>query len=258
MSRKAANIILAQVTLKPDSVLGLATGATPLGVYSELVRFYQRGDADFSAVATVNLDEYKGIPRSDPQSYCYFMQQNFFELVNVKPQNIHIPDGMADAELECARYERVIQDLNGIDLQLLGIGRNGHIGFNEPGAEFERGTHLVTLAESTIEANRRFFGPGRDVPRQAYTMGIRSIMGASSILVIASGEAKADILKKSFFGPVTPLVPASVLQLHNNVTLVADEAAMSLITSEECGLGVKKHVKMTHVRSISASKIDPP
>jgi glucosamine-6-phosphate deaminase len=229
MSRKAANILWAHMVLKPDLVLGLATGATPLGVYKELIHYYRKGLADFSEVTTVNLDEYRGLPKDDPQSYYYFMWHNLFRFINILPQNIHIPDGMETAEKECSRYDEILQNLKKIDLQLLGIGRNGHIGFNEPGPNFERGTHLVLLSQSTLEANKRFFGPGRSVPTQAYTMVIRSIMHASAILVIASGEEKAEIIKKSFFGSVTPSVPASVLQFHHDVTLVADEDALSSI-----------------------------
>jgi glucosamine-6-phosphate deaminase len=228
MSRKAADIIIAHITLKPNSVLGLATGSTPLGVYKELIRQYDLGGVSFAEVTTVNLDEYVGLTSDDPQSYNYFMRHNLFDFIDMSPQNIHIPDGMAPAEGECARYERVLQNLGCIDLQLLGIGHNGHIGFNEPGTDFESGTHVITLADSTIEANKRFFGPEREVPKQAYTMGIRSIMQASAILVLVSGRQKARILKESFFGPITPLVPASVLQLHKDVTLVADEEALSL------------------------------
>jgi glucosamine-6-phosphate deaminase len=229
MSRKAANIISAQVILKPDSVLGLASGATPVGVYHQLIEWYEKGDIDFSGVTTVNLDEYRGLSGDDPQSFRYFMDENFFKFVNVKPANIHIPNGMEDDEArECARYENVIRRLRGIDMQLLGIGLNGHIGFNEPGTAFEQNTHCVTLTESTIAANSHFFLPDRAVPRKAYTLGILSIMRAASILLIASGESKAPLIKEAFYGPVTPLVPASVLQLHNNVILVADEAALSL------------------------------
>lgn len=230
MSRKAANIIASQVVLKPDCVLGLATGSTPIGAYKNLVEKYEQGDLDFSQVTTVNLDEYKGLPRENDQSYYYFMHDNLFDHVNVKPENTHLPDGTKeDSDEECARYEELIRTLGGQDLQLLGLGHNGHIGFNEPDAIFEKATHCVDLQESTIEANKRFFASADDVPKQAYTMGIGTIMQAKKILIIVSGEDKADIVRDAFFGSVTPRVPASILQMHSDVTLVADEAALSKI-----------------------------
>ncbi|MDR1622350.1 MAG: glucosamine-6-phosphate deaminase [Synergistaceae bacterium] len=230
MSRKAANVLSAQVILKPNSVLGLSTGSSPVGVYRQLVEWYKKGDLDFSSAITVNLDEYCGLAPDAPQSYRCFMNGNLFDHVNVRRENIHIPNGMeADAEKECARYEALLERLSGIDMQLLGIGRNGHIGFNEPGTAFETSTHRVALTESTIAANKHFFEDENDVPRHAYTMGIRSIMQAARILLIASGKEKAQIVKEAFTGAVTPLVPASVLQLHNNVTLVGDEDALSLL-----------------------------
>ena len=230
MSKKAANIIASQVVLKPDCVLGLATGSTPIGAYKNLVEKYEQGDLDFSQVTTVNLDEYKGLPRENDQSYYYFMHDNLFDHVNVKPENTHLPDGTKeDANEECARYEELIRSLGGQDLQLLGLGHNGHIGFNEPDTVFEKTTHCVDLQESTIEANKRFFASADDVPKQAYTMGIGTIMRAKKILVVVSGADKADIVAKAFFGDVTPEVPASILQLHNDVTIVADEAALSEI-----------------------------
>ncbi|MDT3662799.1 MAG: glucosamine-6-phosphate deaminase [Anaerobiospirillum sp.] len=229
LSRKAANIISAQVIIKPNSVLGLATGSSPIGTYKQLIEWYKKGDLDFAEVKSVNLDEYRGLGKESDQSYVYFMHHNFFDHINIKPENINIPDGKnPDAAAECARYDKVIEDLGGIDIQLLGIGRNGHIGFNEPGAAFEKDTHCVDLTESTIEANKRFFASADDVPRQAYTMGIRSIMHAKQVLLIASGKDKAEAIYKSFWGPVTPEVPASVLQLHQNVVLVADNDALSL------------------------------
>lgn len=230
MSRKAANIIASQVVLKPDCVLGLATGSTPIGAYKNLVEKYEQGDLDFSQVTTVNLDEYKGLPRENDQSYYYFMHDNLFDHVNVKPENTHLPDGTKeDANEECARYEELIRSLGGQDLQLLGLGHNGHIGFNEPDTVFEKTTHCVDLQESTIEANKRFFASADDVPKQAYTMGIGTIMQAKRILVVVSGEDKADTVAKAFFGPVTPEVPASILQFHKDVILVADEAALSKV-----------------------------
>lgn len=230
MSRKAANIIAAQVISKPDCVLGLATGSTPIGTYKRLVEMYDAGDLDFSAVKTANLDEYKGLTRDNDQSYYYFMHDNLFNHVNIDPTNTNIPDGTKeDADKECAAYEELIKSLGGVDLQLLGLGHNGHIGFNEPADDFPVATHCVDLQESTIEANKRFFASIDDVPRKAYTMGIGTIMNADKILILVSGEDKADIVAKAFFGPVTPQVPASVLQLHKNVTLIADAAALSKV-----------------------------
>ena len=230
MSRKAANIISAQVITKPNCVLGLATGSTPIGTYDQLVEWYNKGDLDFSEVTTVNLDEYKGLPRTNDQSYYYFMHQHLFDRVNIDPERTNVPNGMEpDAEKECGRYEELIRSLGGVDLQLLGLGHNGHIGFNEPGEAFEKETHCVDLTESTIEANKRFFASADDVPKQAYTMGIKTIMQAKKILIVVNGENKADIVERAFFGPVTPEVPASILQLHNDVTLVGDEAALAKI-----------------------------
>ena len=230
MSRKAANIIAAQIIMKPDCVLGLATGSTPIGTYKELIKGYENGDLDFSLVKTANLDEYRGLEKTNNQSYDYFMKDNLFNHININFENLNIPNGeKPDAEEECARYEAVVKALGGQDLQLLGMGHNGHIGFNEPADEFPKVTHCVDLQESTIQANKRFFEKVEDVPTQAYTMGIGTIMQAKKILVIASGADKAEIVKKAFFGPLTPQVPASILQLHPDVTVVVDEAAGSLI-----------------------------
>ena len=230
MSRKAAGIVSAQIIMKPACVLGLATGSTPVGLYKQLIEWYRNGDLDFSGVRTVNLDEYKGISLGNDQSYYYFMHQNLFDHVNIPAGNTHLPDGMEpDSEKECRRYEELIQSMGSVDLQLLGIGHNGHIGFNEPADAFDKLVHCVNLTQSTIEANKRFFASAEEVPRQAYTMGIQTIMRSKKILIIANGEGKADIVRDAFFGPITPMVPASVLQLHNDVTLVADEAALSKI-----------------------------
>ena len=230
MSRRAAAIIAAQVTLKPDCVLGLATGSTPIGAYAQLVKWYQQGDLSFAQVKSANLDEYRGLAPDHDQSYRYFMQHNLFNHVDIKPENTNVPNGMAaDPGAECSRYDQVIQDLGGVDLQLLGMGHNGHIGFNEPADEFVRETHVVDLTESTIQANARFFASADEVPRQAMTMGIQTIMQARKVLVAVSGQGKAEIVKKAFTGPVTPQVPASILQMHPDVILVGDKAALSLL-----------------------------
>ena len=197
-------------------------------LYKQLIEWYEKGDLDFGDVTTVNLDEYKGLPRENDQSYFYFMNHNLFDYVNINPERTHLPNGMnLNAEEECARYEEVIRSTGGVDLQLLGLGHNGHIGFNEPGEAFETETHCVDLQERTIEANKRFFASIDEVPKQAYTMGIKTIMMAKKILVVVSGEDKAETVKNAFFGPVTPQVPASILQMHPDVTIVADEAALS-------------------------------
>lgn len=228
MSRKAANVLSAQVTMKPDSVLGLATGSSPIGTYKHLIEEYNDGILDFSQIKSVNLDEYYGLPRENEQSYYYFMYHNFFKHVNIDLNNTNVPNGMElDTEKECARYNQVIESMGGIDLQLLGIGHDGHIGFNEPEDIFAKTTHCVDLQETTIEANKRFFASIDEVPKRAYTMGIQTIMQAKTVLMIVSGADKAEILQKALFGPVTPQVPASILQFHNNCIVVADEAALS-------------------------------
>jgi len=230
MSRQAANIISAHIILKPNCVLGLATGSTPIGMYKQLIEWYKKGDLDFSQVKSVNLDEYVGLAPTHDQSYRYFMQTNLFDHVNIDVANTNVPNGLAaDPEAECQRYNQVIRDLGGIDVQVLGMGHNGHIGFNEPDKAFELETHVVDLQESTIQANARFFASEADVPRQAMTMGIKSIMQARQILVVVSGKDKAEIVKKAFTGPVVPQVPASILQMHPNVLLVGDKDALSLL-----------------------------
>ena len=233
MSRKAANIISAQVILKPDCVLGLATGSTPIGAYQQLIKWYEKGDVDFAQVCTYNLDEYRGLSHEDPQSYHFFMRDNFFDHINIDLASTHVPDGSnLDAEAACSEYDRIVAEAGYPDLQLLGIGNNGHIGFNEPDDHFSAGTHCVDLTESTIEANSRLFEKAEDVPRQAYTMGVQTIMYARMILIIASGEAKARAVRDMCYGPVTPTCPASILQLHTNCVVVADEAALSLSPAE--------------------------
>lgn len=223
MSRCAANIIAAQITLKPDSVLGLATGSTPIGTYKLLVESYQQGNLDFSKVKSVNLDEYCGLDGSHDQSYRYFMNTNLFNHVNIDMANTNVPNGIAtDLEQECKRYDRLLEELGGVDLQLLGIGHNGHIGFNEPNEFFDKTTHVVDLKQSTIDANSRFFEKIEDVPKRAITMGIKSIMSAKKVLLVA-GADKKDIIERALFGPITPQVPASVLQFHNDLIVVVSE-----------------------------------
>ena len=222
MSRAAADLIAAQILVKPYCVLGLATGSTPIGSYENLVKRYENGELDFSAVTSVNLDEYCGLDETNDQSYRYFMNDHLFNHVNISKEKTFVPNGMAeDYEAEGKRYDALIDSLGGIDLQLLGIGHNGHIGFNEPADHFPVGTHPVALNEKTIQANARFFATIDDVPKSAITMGIRAIMQAKKVLLIAGGADKAEILKKALLGPVTPEVPASILQLHGDLTVIA-------------------------------------
>jgi len=224
LSATAADIIAGQIAAKPDSVLGLATGSTPIGTYRALVEKHKAG-LDFSRITSFNLDEYFPIKQSNDQSYMYFMRENLFAHVNINPANINIPSGeVADAKAECAAYEAKIA-VKGLDLQLLGVGNNGHIGFNEPCDFFPKTTHHTALAQSTIDANARFFESTDDVPKHALTMGIGTIFQAKRILMVASGAGKADIMQKLFFGPITPQVPGSILQLHPDVTLVVDKDA---------------------------------
>lgn len=233
MSRKAAAVTAAQVVMKPDAVLGLATGSTPLGVYEQLVKWYRKGELDFSRISSVNLDEYKGLAGDNCQSYRYFMDTNLFHHINIQKDKTFVPDGLEmDSEKACQAYDEVIRGLGGIDLQILGIGSNGHIGFNEPGEAFEKGTHCVELAESTIQANARFFSSRDEVPEQAYTMGMKDILNAGKILLLASGEEKADALCQAVCGPITPRLPASVLQLHGSVAVIADSRACAGLRAE--------------------------
>lgn len=209
MCRKAAKIMAAQIILKPDSVLGLATGSTPIGIYGQLAAWYRDGELDFSRITTVNLDEYYGIAPDSRQSYHYYMTKYLFSKVNLPAGRQFLPDGMnQDVDRECGRYQNLITLLGGIDMQLLGLGHNGHIGFNEPSDVFVKDVHLVNLAEQTIEANKRFFDKEEDVPRKAYTMGIGTIFQAKRILLAVSGAEKAQILKKVMYGPICPQVPA--------------------------------------------------
>ena len=226
---EAAGLLLAaQITRKGDSVLGLATGATPIPAYEMLARWYERGVLDFDRVRTFNLDEYVGIDEHNPLSYHAFMREHLFDKVNLRPENTRLPSGhtLADAQA----YDEAIRAAGGIDIQLLGIGRNGHIGFNEPADAFTYGTHIVTLAQSTIEANARFFASADEVPRQAISMGVGGIMAARCVVLVATGENKAQVLYDAIHGPVTPRVPASILQLHPCCVILADRAAARLMT----------------------------
>jgi glucosamine-6-phosphate deaminase len=230
LSAIAARVIGAQVTLKPNCVLGLATGSSPEGTYKELIAAYNRGELDFSQVRTVNLDEYVGLEPTHDQSYAYFMRDRFFDHVNIDLKNTNVPDGMnPDPAAECARYDALIQSMGGIDLQLLGIGPNGHIGFNEPGDTFSLGTQQIKLTQSTLEANKRFFASIDDVPTHARTMGIRDIMQARRILLVASGENKAQAVKGLLTGAISPQMPCTILQYHPDCIVVADEAALSAL-----------------------------
>ena len=230
VGKLAADMFQEIVAAKPDCVLGLATGSTPLPLYRELIEREKAGKIDFSQVRSANLDEYKGLSGDHPQSYRYFMQENLFNHISIDPANTMVPDGLAeDVEAMCADYEAKIEALGGVDIQLLGIGHDGHIGFNEPCDYFPAATHEVELEEITRQANKRFFDSIDEVPTAAYTMGIGTVMAARKVLLLATGKDKAEIIQKSFFGPVTPMVPASILQFHPDVTVIVDEAAASLI-----------------------------
>jgi len=230
MSARAARIVAGQIYLKPNSVLGMATGSTPLLMYKELIRVHREVGLDFSEIVTFNLDEYLGLPKEDEQSYNYYMFQHFFNHINIKKENIYIPDGMMkDVEQECKYYDRDIQEKGGIDLQVLGIGNNGHIGFNEPDIKFEATTHKVKLDDETINANARFFATIEEVPRFAISMGIKTIMHAKKILLLVSGENKADVIYRALFEGITPEIPASILQLHQDVTVIVEENAAQLL-----------------------------
>ncbi len=238
MSRKSAAIIASQMILKPDSVIGFATGATPIGLYKNLIQRHQDGEISFSEVKAFNLDEYVGVSKDVETSFASFMKRNLFDHVNIKPENTDIPDGAAkDLDAECRRYTEALDLLpDGIDYQILGIGANGHIGFNEPEDHFPLDTHVIALTESSIEGQKPFFDDYSKIPTKGLTMGIRAIMDAKQILLVANGEGKAKILETALFGEVKPQVPASILQLHRNVTVVADRAALSVILEKhpEC------------------------
>lgn len=231
MGKAAAALFIACVEEKPNAVLGLATGSTPIPTYSEMAKAYQTGVIDFSKVTTFNLDEYVGLAPTHEQSYRYFMETNLFKHINIPTESTHVLSGLAaDPEAECGNYEAMIDAAGGIDLQILGLGNNGHIAFNEPADAFAATTHTVTLTESTIEANKRFFASADEVPRKAYTMGIGSIMKAKKIVLLANGAAKADAVAAMVEGPVTPQCPASILQFHPNVVVLVDEAAAAKLT----------------------------
>ena len=230
MSKVEAKEMAEDIKRNPEIVLGLATGGTPVGMYKELIRMYNEGELDFSKVTSINLDEYVGLAGDHDQSYRYFMNTNLFDHINIDKNNTFVPNGLAEnVEEECMAYDSRIQDMGGIDLQLLGLGANGHIGFNEPGEALSVGTHLTDLKESTIEANARFFDSIDDVPRKAITMGLGGIMKAKKIMVIASGEGKAEVVKAMMSGKITTEIPATMLQMHRDVILIVDEDAAKLL-----------------------------
>ena len=226
MSQKAAEIFVAAVAAKPRAAYGFATGSTPMGMYEALIKMHKAGRVNLSTIIAFNLDEYYPIAPSDPQSYHYFMRENLFDAIDLPPHNAHIPSGQVkDPHAECVAFEEKIARAGGIELQILGIGNNGHIGFNEPARELAAQTTCTPLAQATIDANARFFQSPDDIPRHALTMGMHSIMMAKQIILLASGEGKAEILKKALHGPITTYVPASLLQLHRDVTIIADRQA---------------------------------
>lgn len=230
VSAQAAQRYVELLGKKPDAVLGLATGSTPLGLYAELARLCAEGKVSFARAKSYNLDEYIGLDGSHDQSYRYFMDHNLFQHIDIKPENTHVPSGFVKDDEEAARYDAEIDAAGGIDLQLLGIGNNGHIGFNEPLTPFTSVTHIVKLTDSTREANKRFFSSLDEVPTHAVTMGIHTVMKARSIMLLAFGEGKAEIIKKTVQGRPDTAVPASLLQLHEDVTLYLDEAAASKLS----------------------------
>lgn len=238
MGLEAAKIVAGQIYLKPNSVLGLATGSTPLSMYERLVAVHRTVGLDFSEVTTFNLDEYIGMGPDNPQSYHYFMQEHFFKHINIKPENVHIPNGMAqDIIAEGERYEQLIAAKGGIDLQVLGIGQNAHIGFNEPDVKFAATTHKVELDEETIMANSRFFNNVDEVPRYAISMGIKTIMMAEHVILLANGRNKARAVYKAVCGDVTPEAPASILQLHRDVVVILDKEAAELLPANVVSIG---------------------
>lgn len=241
MGVEAANIVAGQIYLKPDSVLGLATGSTPVSMYQRLAAVHKSVGLDFSQVTTFNLDEYIGMSPENPQSYHYFMQENFFKHININQDNVFIPDGMAEDMIEEGeRYERLIEAKGGIDLQVLGIGQNAHIGFNEPDIKFAATTHKVALDDETIQANSRFFASVKDVPRYAISMGIKTIMMAEHVILLANGKNKAEAVYKAVCGDVTPEAPASILQLHRDVVVIVDKEAASRLPAAIRGIHIVK------------------
>lgn len=226
MSKAAAKVVAGVLNAKPNAVLGMATGSTPLGLYKELVKMHQEEGLDFSQVTTFNLDEYVGLPVTHPQCYHYFMQENFFQHVNIPPQNIYIPSGTTDNyHAFCEWYEQRIEDCGGIDVQILGIGSDGHIAFNEPSSSLSSRTRLKTLAKSTIDDNARFFDKREDVPIYAITMGVGTILEAQQLLLLATGKSKAAAVAEAVEGPVTSMITASALQLHEESMVFVDEEA---------------------------------
>lgn len=230
MSEIASEIISKQIKLKPNLTLGLATGSTPIGTYNELIKLYEKGLINFEDVKTFNLDEYYNLPKSNKKSYDFFMKDNLFNYINIKPENTHIPNGTTtDVKQECFQYDKLIEENGGIDLQILGIGSNAHIAFNEPDKSFKNGTYLVDLTKSTIDANSRFFNKKEDVPTKAITMGVGSIFKAKKILLLASGDAKAKAIYDTIHGDIDPQVPSSILQLHDDVTIILDKDSASML-----------------------------
>ena len=230
LSKVAASEFSKVIKEKPNAILGLATGGSPIGMYKELIKMYENKELDFSKITTVNLDEYIGLNPEHSQSYRYFMNDNLFNHINIDVANTFVPNGLAkDLEVECKEYDKRIIELGGIDIQLLGVGNNGHIAFNEPDEHLSAGTHVISLTENTIEANARFFENIDDVPRTAITMGVGRIMKAKKIILIASGESKAEAIKGLFSGKITTENPASMLQMHRDVTVIVDKEAAKLI-----------------------------
>jgi len=230
MSKLAAVNIKDVIKEKPNAILGLATGSTPMGTYKELIKMNQNNEIDFSEVKTVNLDEYVGLSDKDPQSYRYFMNENLFNHINIKKENTFVPNGLAkDIEAETKNYDRKIDELGGIDVQILGIGSNGHIAFNEPDDVLTSGTHLTNLTESTIEANSRFFNSIEEVPKTALTMGLGQIMKSKRILLLVHGDNKAGAVKEMLSGKITSKNPATMLQMHKDVTIIIDKKVEALI-----------------------------
>lgn len=233
MSKQAAEMIADVIRHKPRAILGLATGSTPLGTYKQMIRLHKEEGLDFSRVATFNLDEYVGLAHEHPQSYHYFMWENLFKHININPKNVHIPDGTAkDIPAFCSWYEEQIVKAGGLDLQLLGIGGNGHIAFNEPGSSLGSRTRVKTLDDKTRQDNARFFRNLNEVPRYAITMGIGTIMDARQLILLANGEGKADAIARTCEGPITAMVPATIVQLHPRATIIIDKAAAAKLTNE--------------------------